>query len=287
MNTMTLLSDRQAVGTLDYLAGFAASGAVADSDLETAVVAAFARCCILTGTTAAGDPRLAAREAEAVAALLLEHPQREALALDPLLVLEHHKMLHDAGLSTPRFAELAEAIAARLALLDDQTRAQARTRRMTRLLAYVGIGAPPAPVAAALASPGRLLLESFEALAERIDVATANAEPLAPETGTILAMLALAELREYRLDLGAHLLRYLLTCGYRDAYVAEALAFIALQRTHAGSYGFVDPLREDGRSAAERETGFRLPVTLNAVWLLHLAGKPAPVGVNAEEGASA
>lgn len=264
MITDRLMSDSQREVTLRYLDHF--------QDVPSLwPVACFARACLLLARRASSDIAQACEEAEAMARAILAHPDRDGLELDPLLLVEHSAMLSRAGCVTPQLHQIVQMIADQMDGLPDDVRAAGRTGHLARLLAKAGLGSkpgvgtcPPAP------DEEKLLLRSSDEIRELIENLSATPRVLTDTAAEILSLLALSELRDYRLDCGIAILRYLIQSNQADAYLVEAVRFVALQRTALGTYGFSNPLIDDGLDPAERDQRLHLPNTLNAVWLFKL-----------------
>jgi hypothetical protein len=107
-------------------------------------------------------------------------------------------------------------------------------------------------------------------LAEIADHLLADRRPMDEIGVQILSLIALAELRNYRVDLGCVLLRAVFQLGVPCAESMEALHFIALQRRRDGRYGFANQFGEAAEPDEEQHLNMYLPLTVNAVWLLSM-----------------
>ncbi|MFN7397538.1 MAG: hypothetical protein ACK5SX_00410 [Sandaracinobacter sp.] len=275
MKSNELLSEQQAHTTLAFLDRFTDYQNSDRQSVAYAAKASFAKCCVFIGMpdlVSRGFER-AQQEGDALAKLIVGHANRENLDLDPILLIEHFKLLRSVGADVPAFGDLAGMVAEHFNQIDDAMSNESRVLRLQRLLADVGMSNPPRTNLAVLKNGDELLLEPSGKITAIVDIAISRGEQPSSEMGALLALLALSEVREYRIDLASHILRFLVSSRYHDEYVQEAVAFIALQRTASGAYGFIDPLREGLPSKAERDAAFSLPVTLSALWLISLVSQ--------------
>ncbi|HEY4083135.1 MAG TPA: hypothetical protein VGM81_20820 [Burkholderiaceae bacterium] len=274
------LSPRQRETTLAYLETFQGLDGEVDR-FRPAMLATFARCCLLLNGIGEGEgraaPAQAGIEAEAFARSVLDHPDAERLELDPLVLLTHHLALQDAGQESAGLKLLLAKIHLQLRGLPKDIQRLGRVRRTAQLLRRAGFEAKVEPVAdsfwEAMEQPQQLLTMSSDALQDLVDHIAVEELAIDPVRSEILALIALSELRNYRIDYASHVLRLLLSSanprGCSD-YIEEAINFIAVQRGRNGSYGFIEPFREDEFAGLDRDRNFHLPFTLNAVWLLQV-----------------
>ena len=147
-----------------------------------------------------------------------------------------------------------------------------RVRLTSSVLSASGVHtiqvAAPKGAASLLLAPHEMLEMPEDAIQELVDQACADGIKADEDASTILALIALTDLRNYRIDLGARIARYLILHGVRNDYLDESINFISLQRCGNGAYGFSDPTREENASIDKRDALFHLPITLNAVWTL-------------------
>ncbi|QAY78396.1 hypothetical protein [Sphingosinicella sp. BN140058] len=256
--------------TLKYLGGFR-------DKPDLFPLACFARACLLLATAESADAEQACEEAEAMARTVLGHPNANSLQLDPLLLVSHFEMLANAGCETPQMRELVQLIADEVAQLPPDVRSSGRAGQLVRLLANHGFapGSGGAPGTQPLPADEFLLLQSSDAIQELIEQLSGTSVILSQITAELLSLIALSELRDYRLDCGIRILRFLIDAGWNNIYLAEAIRFVALQRTVAGTYGFVNPLVQDELDGERRDSGLHLPNTLNAVWLFKVVADRA------------
>jgi len=127
-------------------------------------------------------------------------------------------------------------------------------------------------VAAMLKSPEKWFSATALEMAEIADHLQADQRPLDSLSSRILSLIALAELRNYRIDLGCVLLRTVLQLGEPCAESEDALNFIALQRRRDGRYGFPNQFVESSEPGDDQHLKIYLPLTVNAVWL-HSVGE--------------
>jgi len=106
-------------------------------------------------------------------------------------------------------------------------------------------------------------------LADLIDHLMASGVQLDADQSHLLSLIALGELRNYRVDIGSKALRLVIMQGIVEEDTVEALRYVAAQRRRDGGYGFANPFRDPETEAAPPDLGFHLPMTLNAVWLFH------------------
>ncbi len=265
-----IITDKQRSVTLAYLERFR-------DEARLLSLACFARCCILLTEPNSQSIQQAGQEAEAMAKTVQDHRDPDSLQLDPLLLVAHFNMLAQAGCATPRLRELVQLIANEMTDLPEDVRSSGRTGHLARLLARNGVATWSGRTNAGpdLLGDDVLLLQSSDAIQELIERLSASSIPLTKTTVEILSLIALSELRDYRLDCGIGILRFLIETGWDNDYMDEAVRFVALQRTVAGTYGFFNPLVDNGLDAEEQDRGLHLPNTLNAVWLIKLVADHA------------
>jgi|GEM_PF-4015384 len=217
------------------------------------------------------DLRLVCLEAEAFAEAILTHPDADGLQLDPLLLVQYLSMVTEAGCSVPRLRKVGGLVADQVKALPERQRSSGRIGHLARLLAKERFSLSLKQTQIPEIPDGeKLILMSSDAIQELVHDLSVLAAPLPESSAELLSLLALSELREYRLDCGLAIMRFLVRAGWENEYLSEAISFVAIQRTVSGSYGFVNPLLEDGLNAAEREQKLNLPNTLNVVWLFKL-----------------
>lgn len=259
------LTPSQAAKTQEFLASHYDVGAAPAS----AFLATFARC-MLHLKSGASDSAIA--EAEVLASAVLSRSDQDTLELDPLIVVSHFAALaHEAG-RMPSFSEMVSKISSELDAAPREIKMSGRVKFLQRLLSDLGFGSSPEPSpkkSLALASdPVRLVTASCDEIHEVLHHLDADRTPLAEETVEILSYLALAEMRNYRVDWSATVLRFLIGRGHINDRVIEALRFVSMQRSVNGGYGFIDPLGGAESDPVQRFRSFHLPITLHAIWLL-------------------
>lgn len=257
----------QAAKTHEYLSQFVRF----EAEPKLTVSAVFARCCLATHPDFGLDAARAAEEAATVAHAALGHPDRSRLDLDPLLLVSCHAVLADSGFVVPPLNDLVGEVARAFASLPADVRKLGRVRYVASLLADRGFSVTPGPagkeVLELLDTPSRMLNASVQTLTDLADHLSVDKAELSGEQSVMLALTALGELRNYRVDLGTKLLRLVLTRGRYCDEAEESLNFVALQRRRNGAYGFSNPFQPNEDSPEKMERTFFLPMTLNAVWL--------------------
>lgn len=232
----------------------------------------FGRCC-LASISGMGLDRLG-MEAADLANRILNHPEPDRLDLDPLLLIEIHQMLQAAKTNIAVLGSVLTRIALLLQMQPTETRQVGRARLVAAQLNSAGFFNSPAKksreMASLLDSPDRWFGCSVAQLAELADHLLADAEPLDEISAKILSLLALAELRNYRVDLGCTLLRAVFQLGVPMAESTEALNFIALQRRRDGRYGFANQFADGAKPESDPHLSMFLPLTVNAVWLFRV-----------------
>jgi hypothetical protein len=266
-----LISSGQAETTLAYLRqNYDVAAAPAEAMLAT-----FARGCLMTDAGALDRPAIAAAEAEEMAGALSDHPAGAALKLDPVILVSHYRMVEQSG-ALPVFHRLVAKVAGELEAQPEEVQKLGRVRLLRRMLADAGFMSPPQPrpekALGLLHDAAALLVAGHAEIDDLIDHLAANGAAIPAEVAEILSYVALAELRNYHVDWSSKVLRFLIGVGSVGDCVVEAVRFIALQRSTSGGYGFKDPLKEDPLEPLERFRSFHLPITLHAVWLIKLAG---------------
>jgi len=279
-----LLSREQAETTLAYLDQHRD---VAAAPAE-AMLATFARACLLTDPDGLDRGASAAAEAEELARALLAHPDGATLKLDPFILTSHYRMVgqdHDC----PAFRQLVATVANELERQPEEVQRLGRVRALRRMLSDAGFLSPPQlrpeKELGLLNDLAALLVASHQEIDDLVDHLAANGSAIPAGAADILSYVALAELRNYHVDWSSKVLRFLLSMGSVNDSVTEAVRFIALQRSTSGGYGFTDPSAQDPLSPRDRFRTFHLPITLHAVWLIRLARAfERAVGTSAGQG---
>jgi hypothetical protein len=258
-------------------------------NLSVAVQSLFGRCCCVTALPGSrNQAHSLAEEAGAMSRRILAHPHSESLNLDPLLLIETYDILSEKGAENADLRRVLASIASGLLAQSAGTQQFGRVRRIAARLTTAGFDVRPAKPAKAtahlLASPEKWFRASNQELAEIADHITARQEALDTCSTRILSLLALAELRNYRVDLGCTLLRAAFQFGEPCIESVEALNFIALQRRRDGRYGFPNQYAESAEPAGDPHVTLYLPLTVNAVWLFRIAARQQS-GLHAAAGA--
>jgi hypothetical protein len=184
------------------------------SHLTVATQSLFARCSLLP---LGGDPVELGAEAAALGARILSYPQPDELGLDPVLLIEIYKILGQYGVDVPEVRCLLERVVTELLAQPAEMLGAGRVRFIAAQLAALGFPVHPvkAPkaMAAVLKSPEKWFTASVAELAEIADHLLADQSRLDPAAVQILSLIALAELRNYRVDLGCVLLRAVFQLG--------------------------------------------------------------------------
>lgn len=230
----------------------------------------FGRCCLAILAPAPNWPALA-EEAATLADDLARLAPEGSPDLDPLALIEIHRMVKREGREVAPLSELLAKIAPELEKQPAEVRTVGRVRVIAALLSELGF-----PLKAVRASKDTAnLLDDEESwitapasrLSDLADHLVADRVSLDEPKSRILALIALGELRNYRLDLGCKLLRAVMQLGVLCEETQDGADFIALQRRRDGRYGFLDRLAEKSEPVADPELTLYLPLTLNAVWL--------------------
>ena len=263
----TLISAAEAERTSSYLRDLADS----ECSLPLSVQCLFGRCCLSAVPEVDIDPKELAEEAGALVSQILSHPQPGELGLDPLLLIETEAILSFASTDVSGLRTLLGRISEELMAQPAQVQQIGRVRNIAARLSALGLPARVAKPARATAelvrSPERWFSASTAELAELVDHLFADGLPLDEIPAKVLSLIALAELRNYRIDLGCALLRAVLHLSEPCIESTEALHFIALQRRRDGRYGFPNQYAEAAAPGADQQLTMYLPLTLNAVWL--------------------
>lgn len=230
----------------------------------------FGRCCLAPLAPAPAWAPLA-EEATALAESLARLGAQGSADLDPLPLIEIHRMLKREGREVAPLRDLLAKIGPELEKQPAEVRSIGRVRVIASRLAELGFPAKPARPSKDAAN----LIEEEESwitapaarLLELAEHLVADRTTLDETKSRILALVGLGELRNYRLDLGCKLLRAVLELGVPCEEARAGVDFIALQRRRDGRYGFVDRLSERSGAAADPELTLHLPLTLNAAWL--------------------
>jgi hypothetical protein len=119
-------------------------------------------------------------------------------------------------------------------------------------------------------------LEKIQELCDKIDLITRyGEEPQVIEKGTVqilhdaLPPIMFACFRNYKIEVGARLLRTLNYLGIRGRALEEGVAFLVFQQRSTGAFGYLNPLaKESAERYLGREVAFFLPMTLVSLWTL-------------------
>jgi hypothetical protein len=267
VNEVVRCTPAQAAKTHEYLSQFVRF----EAEPKLTVAAVFARCCLATHPHFGLDAAQAAEEASQLARAALGHPHRAKLDLDPLLMVSCHALLSAQGLKVAPLEEVLAEVARAFTALPPDIRKMGRVRHIASLLADLHFGVtadpPPKEVLELVDAPAKLLNASVQTLTDFADHLSVDKTELSADLTLTLALTALGELRNYRADLGAKLLRLVVTRGRYCEEAVDGMNFIALQRRRNGAYGFSNPLQAGEESAEKLEKTFFLPMTLNAAWL--------------------
>ncbi len=268
-NTMPLsLSAEEAAATAVYLKELSDRS----SNLTVVAQSLFARCCLYGLCRSALSLEGLSREANALGSLILTDPQPEQLGMDPVLLIEIYKMMKGSGAEPAVFRTLLVRMATELAAQPEETRRIGRVRLIASQLAALGFAIrpdrPTREMERMLRTPERWFTASAAEMAEIADHLLAGEDSLDHLSTRILPLIALAELRNYRVDLGCALLRVVCQLGERCPESEDALNFVALQRRRDGRYGFPNQMAESAAPGDDQHLKLYLPLTVNAVWLL-------------------
>jgi len=266
------ISAEDAASTSDYLKGLSERS----SNLVVVAQSLFARCCL--STLPESRLRMEDLHAEAIdlGNRILSHPQPDQLGMDPVLVIEIYRLLKESGFEAGSMRAVVERMAPELLEHPEEMQRLGRVRLIAAKLEALGFpirqAKPAKTMAAMLKSPEKWFSAPAAEIAEIADHVLADQRPLDLLSSRILALIALAELRNYRIDLGCVLLRTVLQLGQPCPESEDALNFIALQRRRDGRYGFPNQFVESSEPGDDQHLKIYLPLTVNAVWL-HSVGE--------------
>jgi hypothetical protein len=266
------LSVEDAASTSAYLKGLSERS----SNLMVVAQSLFARCCLSTLPCSTLSMEELDAEAIELGHRILSHPQPAQLGMDPVLVIEIYRVLQEAGFKAAAMHSVVKRMAPELLEQPEEVQRIGRVRLIASKLAALGFAVRPAKPAKAMAdtlkSPAKWFSASALEMAEIADHLLADQRPLDLLSSRILSLIALAELRNYRIDLGCVLLRTVLQLGEPCPESEDALHFIALQRRRDGRYGFSNQFVESAGAGDDQHLKIYLPLTVNAVWL-HAVGE--------------
>jgi hypothetical protein len=267
-NELVRLSADSAHATFAYLKGLAER----EKDISVGVQSLFGRCCLSTLAGVNVDMNDLANEAAGLSRRIVDHPDAQKLGLDPLLLIELHRILAGAGKTVPVLNELHQRMALELLQQPAESRRIGRVRLIASRLQGLGYRLEPARPAkdalALLKAPERWFGASVSQLAEVADHLMADGRPLDDVATRVLSLIALAELRNYRVDLGCTLLRAVFELGEPCHEAVDAMNFIALQRRRDGRYGYANHAGSTADESKDPHLTMFLPLTVNALWLL-------------------
>jgi len=262
------LSTEEALTTTTYLKELARQF----PGLVVGIQSLFGRCCLVSAFDLSLDALAA--EAQELGTQVLSHPESDKLGLDPLLLIEVCSMLQGAGKSVAALDELLRRMASSLGAQSAETQQVGRVRVIAAKLAASGFAIRAAgksrEISRLVDSPDRWFGCSLAQLSEIACHLAADGEPLDETSTRILSLLALAELRNYRVDLGCTLVRTVFELGEPCVESSEALNFIALQRRRDGRYGFPNQFATGTTTDGDPHLSVFLPLTVNVAWLFRI-----------------
>ncbi|WP_317215933.1 hypothetical protein [Gluconobacter sp. GP1] len=193
------------------------------------------------------------------------------MGLDPLVFTAHYALLYENGLAPPEFNDIGTNLITELRQTEQSVRESGRIRLACKLLSRTGhhitVEPIPANMIRLLSQPETILTASENELSDLANHIILEPLSIGVEQGDILALVALSLLRDYKIDTASKICRALLSIGFRNSLLSEAISFVELQRGRDGGYGFFDPFSEAAVNPLALEGGFRLPITVNALWL--------------------
>lgn len=267
----SFLTPQQAARTDDYLRNLGETYATVPVRLQSL----FGRCCLAAvpefqGSGGVDVARVVSDTIE-YAENLLRDPNANQLGLDPLLLVEADWILQQSGRVVPALRPLVARVAKELAAQPEKVASLGRVRLLTARLRYLGYSVeavgPHRSAEVLLKNVSAWLDAPLPELGDLVEHLMADGEPLYPAQSEALSLIALAELRNYRVDVGCKVLRLVLRQGEVTEETVEALNYVAVQRRRNGSYGFTNPFQEKKVDAATHDLSLHLPMTLNAAWL--------------------
>ena len=198
------LSDEQIARTAAYLAE------VRERYAGNAVVhvqSLFGRCCLAMLQRNPAWDALAAEVAGLAEDLVRQAPSD----LDPLPLIEVDRMMKESGRTVGSLEQLLSRIAPELESQPLEIRSIGRVRHIASLLSQGGFpiatARPSKDAAALLADVASWVTASAARLSDMADHLAADRTSLDETATRLLALIALGELRNYRLDVGCKLLR--------------------------------------------------------------------------------
>src|SRR5262245_22619655 len=219
------LSAEDAIRTFIYLKELSER----EPDISAGVQSLFGRCCLSTLPGVDINLDDLAAEASRLGGRIIDHPDAQTLGLDPLLLIEIHRILAGAGKTVSVLDELHRRMAMELRQQPAETRQVGRVRLIASRLEGLGYAAEPAQpdkdAAALLQAPERWFGAPVPQMADLADHLVADALSLDDVATRVLSLIALAELRNYRVDLGCTLLRTVFELGEPCREAADALLF--------------------------------------------------------------
>ncbi|MDV6316267.1 hypothetical protein [Idiomarina sp. HP20-50] len=196
----------------------------------------------------------------------------ETEAADPLLLLLTLVNYQALNIEINEALPILETMKKELLSQPDEVLELGRLHLTKHLLNELGIKLPKLPIGKDMSdflqSPEDWLTASDEQLSNLIDIMLANQSTISTADSDILSLIAIAELRNYKVDLGSKILRFVIHHGKANAMVQEAIQFAAVQRRQDGLYGFLNPFKEENMDDEMSLKGFHLPMTLNVLWLI-------------------
>jgi hypothetical protein len=276
MQNPIIITSEQAERTDEYLRTLAKEKDTITVHLQSL----FGRCCLATTESMFVSEQIDLnrlnQDLSAFVDVINNNSQSHNLALDPLLVLEADLMLRNARTVNPVFSKITDRIAEELSQQPSKILSTGRVRLMAahlqRLNYSVKAATPDKLSTELLRSSSVWISASQQDLVGLTENLLANGTPLNPTQSEILSLIALAELRNYHVDVACKLLRLVLQHGQISSITREAVNYVALQRRRNGAYGFVSPfLEQHDTRHSDLDLALYLPMTLNATWIFHVA----------------
>lgn len=236
-----------------------------------AVQVLFGKSCLAVLPDSTADWDDLAKQLTQLATTILAHTNPASLGLDPLPLIEIDRRMNQQGLHLPQIRKILEKVGVELAGLGDEVRSTGRVRMISAALSRMDfpcrISAPSKEAAKLLADRAAWFGASAAQLLDMADHLLADDVELDETDTKILALIALGELRKYRMDVGCKLLRTVVQLGVPCEETQDGVDFVALQRRRDGRYGFSDCFEEKPEPAPDPNLALFMPITLNAVWL--------------------
>lgn len=267
MTKELLISSEQAATTANYLEKLFNP----EAGLPSALMVALSEACLATLHEDQVDHNGMLGRLTRLERVISTSPDPDSLGLDPLILTKLAVALSRTRVGTLPMDGIFARLTEELKQQDEAVLQSGRVRLLSSLLHSVGINInvapPPQEFALAPVSAKQLLQADDDRLLVISDQLGSGGVNIAEDAHEIFGAIMLTILRDYRLDVASRMLRAMLIREIDYPAAMDGLQFLAVQRSCDGMYGFSDPFSDKYPDQNARDFEFRLPVTVNTLWL--------------------